>query len=61
MWARTTTKQRVPPLKDYLIADEPTDTPADKTAALRAAMHVISAQFGLPLRTATRKAGADGE
>jgi len=48
----------MPPLKDYLVAAEAAapDTPATKTAKLRSALEVLSAQTGIPLRRA-KKAG----
>jgi hypothetical protein len=55
IWAKTTTKKKVPPLADYLIAAEVEADPATaKTDRLRAAMHVLSAQYGLPLRERTK-------
>ena len=55
IWARTTTKKKVPPLADYLIAAEVEATrPPPRPNRLRAAMHVLSAQYGLPLRERTK-------
>ena len=55
IWARTTTKKKVPPLADYLVAAEVEADPATaKTDRLRSAMHVLSAQYGLPLRERTK-------
>ena len=56
MWARTWAKQKVPALKEYLISAEVGPPPPEaKVAKLRAAMHVLSAQYGLPLIVPTPK------
>jgi len=50
----------MPPLRDYLVADQPDGAAPDaKLNSIRAAMHVLSAQYGIPLRQTTRP--ADGE
>ena len=47
-----TTKKRVPPLRDYLIAADPApERPEQKVAKMRSALSVLSAQYGIPLRT----------
>jgi len=54
IWAKTTTTKKVPPLADYLVAAEAEADPATaKTDRLRAAMQILSAQYGLPLRERT--------
>jgi hypothetical protein len=43
----------MPPLADYLVRREPEpDAPEIKMARLRAALEVLSAQTGIPLRRA---------
>jgi len=60
IWVATQNKKRMPPLRDYLVTDQPDEAAPDaKLNKLRAAMHVLSAQYGLPLRPHTRP--ADGE
>ena len=52
MWAQTMNKHRVPPLQTYLIAADPApERPAAKVARMKSALAVLSAQYGIPLRT----------
>lgn len=52
IWATATTKRRVPKLDTYLIAAAPpaADPVARKVAKMGAALAVLSAQYGIPLR-----------
>jgi hypothetical protein len=51
MWATATTKRRVPKLEAYLIAAQPQAEPkARRVAKMGAALAVLSAQYGIPLR-----------
>lgn len=44
-------KHRVPPLSQFLIAATPAaESPDQKVAKMRSALHVLSAQYGIPLR-----------
>ena len=59
MWATATTKRRVPKLEPYLIAAAPVAEPeARKVAKMGAALAVLSAQYGIPLRP--RREGVPG-
>lgn len=52
MWAQTMNKHRVPALQPFLIAADPApESPATKVARMRSALSVLSAQYGIPLRT----------
>jgi len=56
IWATTTTKKRVPPLKDYLIAAQAAVvTRADRAAQHRSALQLLSEQYGIPLRYRKKK------
>jgi hypothetical protein len=64
MWARAQSKNRVPPLADYLVAREPPtpESPTTKIAKLRSALEVLSAQTGIPIRRARQEGtNAHGE
>jgi len=58
IWARAQSKNRLPPLGDYLIRRDPAPEPqAAKMAKLRSALEVLSAQTGIPLRRARQPEG----
>jgi hypothetical protein len=62
IWARAQSKSRMPPLADYLIRREPEAvSPETKVAKLRSALEVLSAQTGIPLRRAQKKATSHGK
>lgn len=51
MWASTRSKGRVPALKSYLIqADATPETAEGKARRNLAAVKLLSAQFGIPMR-----------
>lgn len=61
MWAQTMNKHRVPALQTFLITPDPVpDRPDEKVAKMRSALHVLSAQYGIPLRTPTPAPPAEG-
>jgi len=62
MWATATTKHRLPPLDRYLIPRDPAPAgPEAQAAKLRSALHVLSAQYGIPLRPYRKEESSDGK
>jgi len=60
IWAMTRSKKRLPPLASLLTRDDGGPSAKEKTNRMRAALEVLSQQYGIPLRPMTSPRPREG-